>query len=45
MRMGNVNEILYECALSIENDAELNKEMSEWDITLEDGLDNVDPAS
>lgn len=30
--------ILYECALSVESDAELNKEMSEWDITLDDGL-------
>jgi len=29
---------LYECALAVENDAALNKEMAEWDVTLNDGL-------
>lgn len=29
---------LYECALALEKDEDLNKEMSEWDITLMDGL-------
>jgi transcriptional regulator CtsR len=29
---------LYECALAVEQDAALNKEMKEWDVTLQDGL-------
>lgn len=29
---------LYECALALEKDEDLNKEMSEWNITLTDGL-------
>jgi hypothetical protein len=29
---------LYECALAVEQDASLHKEMAEWDITLSDGL-------
>jgi hypothetical protein len=29
---------LYECALAVENDSALNKEMSEWDGTIQDGL-------
>ncbi len=29
---------LYECALAVEKDKQLNKEMADWDITLEDGL-------
>jgi hypothetical protein len=31
---------LYSCALKVEKDAALNKEMQEWDVTLNDGLDN-----
>lgn len=30
---------LYECALAVESDAALTKEMEEWDVTLTDGLD------
>lgn len=29
---------LYECALAVEQDSDLHKEMTEWDITLRDGL-------
>ena len=29
---------LYECALAIEQDSGLHEEMSEWDITISDGL-------
>ena len=32
--------LLYECALVVENDSALNKEMDEWNITLNDGLDD-----
>jgi hypothetical protein len=28
---------LYECALAVENDKVLQQEMSEWDVTLNDG--------
>ena len=31
---------LYECAVAVEKDAALHKEIEEWDITLPDGLDN-----
>ncbi len=31
---------LYECAVSVEKDVNLSNEMKEWDITLQDGLDN-----
>lgn len=31
---------LYECALAVENDDALNREMNEWDVTLQDGLDD-----
>jgi metal-responsive CopG/Arc/MetJ family transcriptional regulator len=31
---------LYSCALEVEKDETLNKEMQEWDLTLSDGLDN-----
>lgn len=31
---------LYECALSLEKDAELNKEMKDWDATTKDGLND-----
>ncbi|MBA2708995.1 MAG: hypothetical protein H0U57_00140 [Tatlockia sp.] len=29
---------LYECALAVEQDAGLNNEMKEWDVTLQNGL-------
>lgn len=29
---------LYECALAVEKDKKLRQEMDEWDITLNDGL-------
>lgn len=29
---------LYECALAVEKDEALNQEMTEWDVTLWDGL-------
>ena len=29
---------LYECALAVENDVGFRSEMSDWDITLADGL-------
>jgi hypothetical protein len=29
---------LYECALAVEKDKALQQEMSEWDVTLNDGL-------
>ena len=31
---------LYECAVAVENDAYLNGEMNDWDITLQDGMNN-----
>ena len=31
---------LYECAVAVENDAALNKEMEDWDVTLSDGINN-----
>ena len=31
---------LYECALAVENDKNLKKDMEDWDATLEDGLDD-----
>jgi hypothetical protein len=32
--------LLYECALSIEKDEILNDEMDEWDVTIRDGLND-----
>lgn len=29
---------LYECAMQVEKDKELEKEMQDWDVTLNDGL-------
>lgn len=29
---------LYECALAVEQDSDLRKEMAEWDVTISDGL-------
>ncbi len=31
---------LRDCALAVEKDEALHKEMAEWDITLQDGLTN-----
>ncbi|KTC65719.1 Uncharacterised protein (plasmid) [Legionella adelaidensis] len=31
---------LYECAAAVEQDHELNQEMKDWDVTLQDGLNN-----
>jgi metal-responsive CopG/Arc/MetJ family transcriptional regulator len=32
-------EALYAAALAVENDEELNSEMSDWEVTLNDGFD------
>lgn len=31
---------LYECAAAVEKDAALNREMKDWDETLQDGLND-----
>lgn len=31
-------ELLYQCALDVENDKELNADMDNWNVTLKDGL-------
>ncbi len=31
---------LYECALALDKDSELNKEMSDWNTTIKDGLND-----
>jgi len=31
---------LYDCAVAVENDAILNKEIEDWDVTLQDGINN-----
>jgi hypothetical protein len=31
---------LFECALAVEKDSSLEKEMKDWDITIGDGLNN-----
>lgn len=36
----NCEKALYECATAVENDAFLNDEMKDWDITLQDGLNH-----
>lgn len=33
-------QALYECALAVEQDAALREEMTDWDITIDDGLDD-----
>lgn len=33
-------QLLYETALAVEKDAALAKEMKDWDVTLEDGLEH-----
>ncbi len=35
----NREKALYECALAVEKDDDLRKEMKAWDITIYDGLD------
>jgi metal-responsive CopG/Arc/MetJ family transcriptional regulator len=30
---------LYECALAVEQDEQLNAELAEWDVTVGDGLE------
>jgi hypothetical protein len=34
---------LYECALAVENDTSLKKDIAHWDITLGDGLHDEQP--
>ena len=47
VRESNMNEIkrlereLYECALAVEQDEQLNAEMAEWDVTVGDGLERI----
>jgi transcriptional regulator CtsR len=36
-------QALYECALAVENDHELNADLRAWDITSSDGLVDVKP--
>ena len=31
---------LYECALAVEQDEQLNNDLKNWDVTLNDGLTN-----
>jgi tRNA/tmRNA/rRNA uracil-C5-methylase (TrmA/RlmC/RlmD family) len=31
---------LYECALAVEQDAALNRDLKDWDATIGDGLDD-----
>jgi len=31
---------LYDCACAVEKDSKLNKEMEDWDVTTNDGLDD-----
>lgn len=32
--------LLYECAVAVEKDNNLRQEMEDWDVTLQDGLDD-----
>jgi metal-responsive CopG/Arc/MetJ family transcriptional regulator len=32
-------EALFQCALAVEKDKALNKEMAEWDVTIGDGIE------
>lgn len=34
---------LYEATLAIENDEGLKSEMKDWDVTINDGLDDDEP--
>lgn len=31
---------LYECAVAVEKDSTLHNEMKDWDVTLQDGIDD-----
>ncbi len=33
-------EALFQCALAVEKDKALNKEMAEWDVTIGDGIES-----
>jgi len=33
-------QVLYACAVAVENDTTLRDEMDEWDITIDDGLND-----
>jgi metal-responsive CopG/Arc/MetJ family transcriptional regulator len=33
-------EALFQCALAVEKDKTLNKEMAEWDVTIGDGIES-----
>ncbi|MEI6614517.1 MAG: hypothetical protein WCL37_06440 [Chrysiogenales bacterium] len=33
-------QALFQCALKVENDKELNAEMKDWDATINDGIEN-----
>ncbi len=33
-------ELLYQCALKLEQDEALNAEMKEWEVTMGDGIEN-----
>ena len=33
-------QILYQCALKVEQDKALNQEMEDWNVTVSDGIDN-----
>jgi hypothetical protein len=32
-------QALYECALAVEQDQQLQEEMAEWDVTVDDGIE------
>jgi len=36
---------LYACALAVEKDEALNKEMAGWNVTISDGINEVDNES
>jgi hypothetical protein len=49
VRESNMNEIkrlereLYECALAVEQDEQLNAELAQWDVPVGDGLEKDQP--
>lgn len=36
---------LFECALLVQNDKNLNQEMEDWDVTMNDGLNEQEKVS
>ena len=38
-------QALYECAKAVQKDSVLQKEMEEWDVTINDGLNKNDDES